>query len=298
MAKAGPDRLRGPRRTLVRMAAIVVVALTSACQAREVIKVADFPADGSAVSERISFVTWNAEKGKSDRFKPDLARLIITLAPDLVFLQEAREDLLSTQRIGGYFASSWSFPWPNGTVIGLLTLSGVPPTRIQPMPSRHREFFITAPKLSLATEYPLVNGESLLAINVHLLAFERWTTTGIGAQIHDIEAVMEAHEGPIILAGDFNTWSHERLALVEKVVGDLGLTEVTEFSSDRRTGEKEWDFLNWLFGIDKGLPLDRVYYRGFTHHSAKVLPFDSSDHRALQVTLELEPARPSLSRRE
>lgn len=238
-------------------------------------------------------MTWNAEKGGSAQFRPDLARLVITDAPDFVFLQEAQADLLTTKRIGGYFASSWRYPWPNGKVIGLMTLSNVPPIRIHPMPSKYKEFFVTAPKLSLATTYPLVNGQELLALNVHLLAFERWTTTGIGSQMDDIRAVMEEHTGPIILVGDFNTWSHDRLELVENVVREVGLTEVTEFSSERRTGDKEWDFLNWLFGIDKGIPLDRVYYRGFTHHSVKVLPFDSSDHRALQVRLEFESDSPA-----
>lgn len=80
--------------------------------------------------------------------------------------------------------------------------------------------------------------------------------------------------------------------LVEKVIEDLGLTEVTEFSSERRTGDKSSSFLNWLFGIDEELPLDRVYYRGFTHHSAKVLPYDSSDHWALPVSLEIDPLSP------
>lgn len=281
----GPGRLR---RLSLRAVVLSCIVLTVSCQARDVIEISEFPARGRPVPERISIVTWNAQKGGSEQFRPDLARLVITDAPDFVFLQEARADLLTTKRIGGYFAASWSYPWPNGTVIGLLNLSNVRPTHIQPMPSKYKEFFITAPKLSLATTYPLVNGQDLLAINVHLLAFERWTATGIGSQMDDIQAVMNAHTGPIVLVGDFNTWSHDRLGLVEKVIMDSGLTEVTEFSSERRTGDKAWDFLNWLFGIDEGLPLDRVYYRGFTHHSAKVLPYDSSDHRALQVTLELE----------
>lgn len=277
------------------MSLLVLAALVTACQSREVVQISEYTAEGRAVTNPITLVVWNAQKGGSERFEPDLARLVITEEPDLVLLQEARADLLTTKRIGGHFASSWSYPWPNGTVIGLLTLSNVPPSAVEPIPSRHREFFVTAPKLSLATEYPLADGQTLLAINVHLLAFERWTTTGIGAQMEDLAALMAAHDGPIILAGDFNTWSHERLDLVEAVARDLGLTEVAGFSSERRTGDKEWDFLNWLFGVDKGLPLDRVYLRGLTYHSAKVLPYESSDHRALKVILELSREQTDMS---
>ena len=158
------------------------------------------------------------------------------------------------------------------------------------MPSKYKEFFITAPKLSLVTEYPLVNGQRLLAINVHLLAFERWSTAGIGSQLDDLQAVMAEHAGPIILVGDFNAWSARRLKLVQAVADGLKLTEVRDFPSGRKTADKGSSFFNGLLGIDAGLALDRVYYRGFTHHSAKVLSYESSDHRAIQVTLDLAPA--------
>ncbi len=272
-----------------RTAALFLIALTASCQAREVIKISEFPQQDRPVSESISIVSWNAEKGGNPQFNSDLSRLIILDRPDFVFLQEARTDLLETKRIGGYFASSWSYPWLNGNVIGLLSLSYVPPVRVQPMPSKHREFFITAPKLSLVTEYPLVNGQRLLAINVHLLAFERWGTTGIGSQLNDLKIAMQEHIGPIILVGDFNTWSHKRLNLVQEIADELNLTEVRDFPPGRRMADKQASFFNWLFGIDEGLPLDRVYYRGFTHHSAKILPYESSDHSAIQVTLELQP---------
>ena len=272
-----------------RLVVLFLIVLTVSCQARDVIKISEFQEQNRPVPESIVIVSWNAQKGQSAQFKTDLSRLVIGERPDLVFLQEARADLLETKRIGGYFASSWSYPWPNGKTIGLLTLSYVPPVRIQPVPSKHKEFFITAPKLSLVTEYPLADGQRLLAVNVHLLAFERWGTTGIGSQLDDLKAVMEAHSGPTIMVGDFNTWSHKRLDLVRELAEELNLEEVTDFPGGRKTGDKQASFLNWLFGIEQELPLDRVYYRGFSHHSAKVLSYDSSDHRAIQVTLVLAP---------
>lgn len=292
MSDTVSGKVRRAPPVLFRTVALPLIFLTVSCQSTYVIKISEFPEQERLVSESISIVSWNAQKGASAQFKSDLSRLIIGDRPDFIFLQEARADLLKTKRIGGYFASSWSYPWPNGRIIGLLTLSYVPPVRIQPVPSKHREFFVTAPKLSLVTEYPLSNGQRLLAINVHLLAFERWGSSGIRSQLEDLQAVMEEHAGPVVLVGDFNTWSRERLDLLEEVVEELNLTEATGFPPGRTTGDKEASFLNWLFGIDEELPLDRVYYRGFTHHSAKVLPYESSDHRAIQVTLDLEPPPP------
>jgi endonuclease/exonuclease/phosphatase (EEP) superfamily protein YafD len=278
----------------LRATAVLVIILTASCQATDVIKISEFHAPHRTVPESISIVSWNAEKGADPQFKPDLARLVIVDKPDFVFLQEARADLLETKRIGGYFASSWRYPWVNGKTIGLISLSHVAPTRIQPMPSKHKEFFVTAPKLSLVTEYLLVNGQRLMAVNVHLLAFERWGTTGIGSQLDDLGAVMREHTGPIILIGDFNAWSQKRLVLIQALAAGVNLTEVTDFESGRRTADKGSSFLNGLMGIDEELPLDRVYYRGFIHHSAKVLPYESSDHTAIRVTLDLLPENPTL----
>ena len=289
MSDTGAVNVRRMWLVLFRTATLFLVVLTVSCQARDVIKISEFREQDRAVPESIAIVSWNAQKGASPQFKSDLSRIVIGDRPDFVFLQEARADLLETNRIGGYFASSWSYPWPNGKTIGLLTLSYVPPARIQSVPSKHREFFVTAPKLSLVTEYPLMDGQRLLAINVHLLAFERWGTSGIRSQLEDLKTVMKEHAGPIVLVGDFNTWSQTRLDLVQDVANELNLTEVTGFPPGRKTAGKEASFLNWLFGIEEDLPLDRVYYRGFTHHSAKVLTYESSDHRAIQVTLVLEP---------
>ncbi len=141
--------------------------------------------------------------------------------------------------------------------------------------------------MALASEHRLADGTSLLALNVHLLNFERWSTFMIRAQLEDLEAAMRAHVGPIVLAGDFNGWSARRLALVKETVREVGLDEVDCFGPGRRTGDLGWSFLNWLFGVDPTLPLDRIYYRGLVPGEVEMLPYTSSDHPALLVSFTL-----------
>jgi len=119
---------------------------------------------------------------------------------------------------------------------------------------------------------------------VHCLNFERWGTLKFGAQLAALKALMATHKGPILLAGDFNTWNQRRLRLVTALARELQLTEVGEFSGALTTGDHQSTVVNWLLGIDRTLALDRVYYRGLSPLSATVLPLTSSDHRALQVT--------------
>ena len=146
----------------------------------------------------------------------------------------------------------------------------------------------TAPKVSLVTEYPLPGGETLLAVNVPLLNFERWSVKKLRRQLEDLKSMMTHHNGPIVMAGDFNTWNLKRLELVKKITQDIRLEEITGFPQGRTTADKRSGFLNGVFGVEKDLPLDRVFFSGLLPRLARVLGYDTSDHRPMVVKLELD----------
>lgn len=279
-----PSRFARPDLRLLVLS--VALALPS-CRAVGVLEVADYPPTFGILPDSISLVSWNAQKGRDARLREDFHSVVREADPDLVFLQESRLEFLDAPGVGGRFAPSWRYPWPGGDSVGVTTLSRVEPERAIPLPSRWREFFITSPKLSLVSEYPLSGGETLLAVNVHCLVFERWGTMRLRSQLRDLEAVIARHDGPVIVAGDFNTWSRERLALVHAMADRLGLREV-DVDGARTTGDFHNGFGNWLFGVDKEVSLDRVFQRGFVVRSAATLPYDSSDHVAIHAVLERE----------
>ena len=131
-------------------------------------------------------VSWNAQKGQNPRFKTDLARVVIGTETRFRIRAGGPSRSSGHQTNWGIFRQQLALSLAGRKNHRAVDLSYVPPARVQPMPSKHKEFFVTAPKLSLVTEYPLANGQSLLAVNVHLLAFERWGTTGIGSQLEDL----------------------------------------------------------------------------------------------------------------
>ena len=272
----------------MRKLILLLLTLTTSCRVGGVAQLAKFPEADEVLPLSITVVSWNAQKGRNPELFADLMRLIEQSQADIIFLQEARSDLIQTEQIGGYFANSWKYPWSGGPTIGVMTLSKIAPLKTRSLPTKYREFFVTAPKVSLITEHPLPNGERLLAVNVHLLTFERWGTVKLRAQLDELESIMAEHAGPIVLAGDFNTWSEKRLGLVRKLAEDLRLKEVTDFPSGRKSADLHSSCLNWVFGTDKNLPLDRAYYRGLTNHTAQVLPYESSDHNPIMVTLTLQ----------
>ena len=93
------------------------------------------------------------------------------------------------------------------------------------------------------------------------------------AQIHAIGAVLGNHRGPIVVAGDLNTWSECRQALVEDFMAGYGLQPV-EFAPDLRT-------------TAFGRALDHIYVRGLAPADARVVPVSSSDHNPLLVRLQI-----------
>ena len=278
-----------PTKSVIRSILIILVLLTVSCRGGSVIQVAEFAQQNQTLPATITVVNWNAQKGKHPNFARDLKLLIDKERPDIVFLQEATSDLFEIGKMGGYFAEGWHYPWPNGVKIGVLTLSRIPPVRVQPVPTKYRELGITAPKVSLVSEYPLLNGDRLLTLNVHLLNFERWSVKKIRHQIEALKEIMANHSGPILITGDFNTWNQKRLELIREVTQDMKLKEVDQFPTGRRTGDVNSVFWNGLLGIDKDIPIDRVYIRGFTPTKARVLAYQSSDHSPILFSLAVNP---------
>jgi endonuclease/exonuclease/phosphatase (EEP) superfamily protein YafD len=282
------------------MRVLLVVSLTgvliTSCRATGVKPLSSLTVEQRALPPHITIVSWNVHKQRNARLQTDLHALLRQQRPTLVFLQEATAELLDATLMPGHFAPSWQYPLREGAATGVLTFSQVAPMWSEGIPTRWREFFLATPKVALATEYLLPDGARLLAVNVHCLNFERWGTLKLRSQLTVLQARLAKHTGPLLLVGDFNTWNQRRLRLVAALARDLHLREVKEFSGALTTGDRQSAVVNWLLGIDRTLPLDRVYYRGLSPLTATVLPLTSSDHRALQVTFAVESV--SEARRE
>lgn len=129
------------------------------------------------------------------------------------------------------------------------------------------------PKSSAIAHYQLANGQRLTVVNVHLINF----TLGLKAyrkQMGTLMAQLKDIHGPMIFAGDFNTWSKERQAVIDAMMDKLGLREVNYMNDLRRR------FL-------AKLPLDHVYYRELNIKKAEVFSTAASDHSPILVTFDV-----------
>ena len=62
------------------------------------------------------------------------------------------------------------------------------------------------PKSALYARYRLSNGSDLVTVNLHAINFTLGTKD-FQNQIEQLENAVKKHKGPLIIAGDFNTWS-------------------------------------------------------------------------------------------
>jgi len=136
-----------------------------------------------------------------------------------------------------------------------------------------REFepIFMLPKSAIVARFPIAGSSKTVAIaNLHGVNF----TLLLGSfrkQIEAVAAELASHDGPIVFAGDFNTWSDDRSALLRSVAARLGLTAVEVHPDGRRR--------------TLGLHLDHMFVRGLSVVRAQAPEVKSSDHNPILVTL-------------
>jgi endonuclease/exonuclease/phosphatase (EEP) superfamily protein YafD len=221
--------------------------------------------------QAIRILTWNVHKQADRGWQHDLAGFVA--ANDIVLLQEAVLDpaLRHVVEHGGMrWVMASSFLYADHD-IGVVT-----GTREAPLAScteRAVEPLIRIPKSGVITWFRIRGSARTLAVvNVHAINFAL-TLAGYRAQLEALAHALATHTGPIVFAGDLNTWTGARDAVMRDVAARLGLTEV-KLREDRRT----------LFF---GKQLDHIFVRGLALLDAEAIPVHSSDHNPVRATLRV-----------
>lgn len=218
----------------------------------------------------IRVATWNIHKEGDRGWQKDLTTLIA--GNEIVLLQEttlAPEmlDALHEANLRWIMASSFAYL---GVDIGVLTASHAPP--VASCTQRVIEPLIRLPKSAIISWFAVDGRAQRLAVaNVHAINFSL-SLDGYREQFMALADALATHQGPIILAGDLNTWSAARSDVVEEVARRLALSEV-KLAEDKRS----------LFF---GHQLDHILVRGLRVVSSAAIAVDSSDHNPVTAKLE------------
>ncbi|MGB2741294.1 MAG: endonuclease/exonuclease/phosphatase family protein [Cognaticolwellia sp.] len=222
----------------------------------------------------ITLLLWNVFKCQKKNWQQDFISLMAD--KDLILLQEA---IVNTP-FDSHFKKSLHHQWimarsfkniKTNIETGVKTGSNVIAKKHYFSVSKYSEPLSKTKKMVLATLYPLLPiGQSLLVVNTHLINFVSFKKFSV--HLDQVFETLADHDGPILLAGDFNTWNGKRLQYFNQLVTAFSLKEV------KMTRQPK---LTHLFKH-----LDHIYCRGLTVIDAHVhTDIHSSDHYPISVSL-------------
>ncbi len=222
-------------------------------------------------SRSFRVLNWNSYKGSIKGWQEDLERL--GRQSDLVVLQEGYltddlQKLLNNKKYNWDIANAFTY---YDIYTGVLTASRVKPDFLCSF--RVLEPLSGIPKTVLITRYPLSGTDnSLLLANIHMINVSL-NISAYRAQLEQIAEVLSQHRGPLLIAGDFNSWSRERMRILNDITQELG-TETVTFDTDHRV-----TFM--------GQQVDHIYYRQLVPIAALTEKVKTSDHNPMLVTFRL-----------
>jgi endonuclease/exonuclease/phosphatase (EEP) superfamily protein YafD len=217
---------------------------------------------------KINLLIWNTHKGQDDGWLEEFEQL--SAGQDLLLLQEAYlkdelRDFLLSQTLSWNLATTFM---RYRVETGVMTASQVAPTSA--CVQRTMEPLLSLPKSTLISRYPIKGSdETLLVGNIHAVNFTLGTAA-FRSQLDRLASELDAHEGPMIVAGDFNSWSQSRLSVLEEVLIEKRLMRRVAFEDKNPRA---------IFGHT----VDHVYYRGLTVIDGRVLEAKTSDHAPIWV---------------
>jgi endonuclease/exonuclease/phosphatase (EEP) superfamily protein YafD len=224
-----------------------------------------------ALPREFRVLVWNMFKGQKPGWGRDFQELMegchMALLQEAFFNSRSQSTFLECGAYEWVMAKSFTYG-PERTATGVKTgCIASAQDKIHRL-SPKKEFFLT-PKAMLATAYKIEGAEKLLLVfNFHALNLV--SIESFSRHIAQIEEIAGQHDGPMILAGDFNTWTREKALRLRELAAGFGLEEVV---FERRARFRHF-----------GQHLDYVFYRGLELTAKEVrTDIKSSDHYPLCV---------------
>ncbi|MFZ4713359.1 MAG: endonuclease/exonuclease/phosphatase family protein [Bacteriovoracaceae bacterium] len=227
--------------------------------------------------ESIKIMVWNLKKGQEAGLDVDLP--YYGADRDLLILSEG----YLSAKVKPIFDSFQSICWDMGVAFlykkdnnyktGTMIGSKVAPSWIKIKQTKDHEALINTPKALTSGKYPIAGSDKdLLVISVH--GINAVLPAAFARHMEIARLQMEAHDGPIIFAGDFNTNMPAKVKFLKKMTSNMGMQSI-EFKNDARMK---------VFGQT----IDYIFIKGLHPKNSEVLgSLKSSDHKAMMAELAL-----------
>jgi len=178
------------------------------------------------VPDTFGVLCWNVYKKntKNPAFKPYLEKMTEEKEIDFLFFQEANfrdDNYFTLPNFAFDAAANLEF---RGEFYGVLSASRAESKYAQAYLSEGRESLIGPHKSLILSTYTFEDGSELLILNVHAINFRE--NQRYHKELERFLSLMIDHEGPMIIAGDFNSWNKRRMQRLHEIREKLGLNAV------------------------------------------------------------------------
>ncbi len=215
-------------------------------------------------------LSWNGHKYADKNYFNDLKKL--SESADIMMLQEVLHSkdwqAVFLNNLPFSFSFFKSFCTNENQATGVQNGARFPLFNNVNLVSPDQEPVTNTPKVSGVSRIDIPGHGSVLIVNTHALNFNPGNS--FERHINQIANYISTQSGPVIWAGDFNTWNSKRQKYLDRKMKDLAFKNVNPVNDNRAQ------------------KLDHIYVRGFTVINAEVLKQTSSDHRPLIAVLKFE----------
>jgi endonuclease/exonuclease/phosphatase (EEP) superfamily protein YafD len=214
-----------------------------------------------------TLTTYNIFKAHIPYLRQELGRL--SASSDFLVIQEWVSTLHTPSHKYAVSCPTFIIPFRN-VFTGTATLANREPIDQVLLHSKDRELFFLTRKSMLITAYTLHDGTTLHIANIHALNF---VTNAVWKKNIDYFISFLPKHGPLIFAGDFNTWHPKRFDYLEKKLASIGLT-----------------YANYNHNVI--MRLDHIFVREVNvHHVTAHINTHTSDHYPITMRFGLDERR-------
>lgn len=224
------------------------------------------------IGDSHSILLWNVFKEGKKTFKAELNKIKEKHNPEITLFQEAifsgEESATCLKSSDCYFSQAFT---NSNKGYGVLTSSKHPVIHAEAIHSDSIEPVLSTPKTSLLTILQIGNREVMI-INTHGINFV--TLMAYQQQLDEVVKKAKDFEGPLLWAGDFNSWNPGRYDLLDQATQKLNLKEASIDNPN---------LIKTFFGFK----LDRVFTRGLNLIKAQAIKTKASDHNPIVIEVSL-----------
>ncbi len=233
-----------------------------------------------ALPSKLNVLVWNVKKGMREAFSEEFKKF--GQGRDIFLVQEAYTADYFIDVIKSFTEYQWelgiSFTYRlyNNFGTGNMIGSHVKSTWVRVEHTQDLEPLIYTPKTTVYAKYALEGREDeLLVVSIHGINFAN--TGSFTRHLLQVYDNIKTHTGPVIVAGDFNTRTKERMRVTRHLMMGIGLSEVEFENSEIR-----------MTSVGTDNHLDHAFIRGFNVQKAEVHPSPGSDHKPMSMQLDLQ----------